>query len=142
MFPFFVLWDECFAVVYDFPHLGLEGLSGVVLEVRKLLDCMNCSTLFSYCSVGKITLEIPLSACVIMASLSECFVLISRMVLYSICALCVCEGVYCTLVMCWFVLLPISCIRLAVVVGGLLWQFLLRGPEFGASFWVCYIRRI
>ena len=29
MFPFFVLRDECFAVVYDFPHLGLEGLCGV-----------------------------------------------------------------------------------------------------------------
>ena len=41
---------------------------GLVLEVRKLLECMNCSTLFSYCAVGKITIEFPLSAHVIMAS--------------------------------------------------------------------------
>ena len=42
---------------------------GLVLEVRKLLDCMNCSTLFSYCSVGRVTSEFPLSARVNMALL-------------------------------------------------------------------------
>ena len=39
-----------------------------------MLDCINCSTLFSYCSVGKITSKFPLSARVIMAFLSVSFV--------------------------------------------------------------------
>ena len=29
MFPFFIRGDEYFAVVYDFSHLGLEGIRGV-----------------------------------------------------------------------------------------------------------------
>ena len=65
---------------------------GLVLEVRKLLECMNCSILFSYCSVGSITSEFPLSARVIMALLSLSFILMFWMILDSRCMLCACGG--------------------------------------------------
>ena len=65
---------------------------GSVLEVRKLLVCMNCSALLSYCSVGRITSEFPLSARVIMALLSASFILMFLIVLDSCWVLCACGG--------------------------------------------------
>ena len=52
---------------------------------------MNCSTLLSYCSVGRVTREFPLSAWVIMA-LSASFILMFLIVLDSCWVLCVCGG--------------------------------------------------
>ena len=48
---------------------------------------MNCSTLFSYSSVVRITSEFPLSARVTIALLSDSFVLMSLMILDSACVL-------------------------------------------------------
>ena len=57
MFPFFDWVDKCFAVVYDLPHLGLKGFFGVGFRGQEVVGFMNCSTSFSYCSVGSITSE-------------------------------------------------------------------------------------
>jgi hypothetical protein len=58
---------------------------------------MNSSILVSYRDVDKITSELPLSACVIMAPLSFSLVFMFQIVLDLECVLCVCGGVYCCL---------------------------------------------
>ena len=58
--------------------------------VWKWLVCMNSSILVSYCDVGIITIEFPLSARVIMAPFSFNFVFMFLMVLDSECVFCVC----------------------------------------------------
>jgi hypothetical protein len=71
---------------------------GSVLDVWKLLECIHCSTLVSYCAVGRITSEFPLSAQAIMAALSLSFSFMLQMILSSAGVLCVC--VCCSLVIC------------------------------------------
>ena len=67
-----------------------KDLVGLIIEVWKLIFCMNSSILDSYCVVGKITSEFSLSARVIIATLSLSFVLMLLMALESECVLCVC----------------------------------------------------
>ena len=92
-------------------HLASEGMSvlllltifltwdwkafvGSLAEVLKWFVCMNSSILLSYCVVGKITRELPLSARVIIAPLSFSLVLMFLMVLDSVYVLRVCVYVW------------------------------------------------
>ena len=63
---------------------------GLIIEVWKLIDCINSSIFDSYCVVGKITSEFSSSARVVIASLSLSFVFMLLMALESECLVCVC----------------------------------------------------
>ena len=70
----FLIWDWKFLV-------------GSFVAVWELLACMKSCILESYCLMGKITKEFPLSVCVIMASLFLSLVFMVLIVLASGCAL-------------------------------------------------------
>jgi len=105
------LMDGAVGFRFMYLHLASEGMSvlllltifltwdwkafvGSLAEGLKWFVCMNSSTLLSYCVVGKITRELPLSARVIIAPLSFSLVLMFLMVLDSVYVLrarvCVC----------------------------------------------------
>ena len=65
---------------------------GSFAVVWNWLVCMNSSTLISYCDMGIITIELLLSARVIMAPFSSNLDFMFLMVLDSECVLCVCGG--------------------------------------------------
>ena len=58
---------------------------GSLSVVWKLFACMKSDILDSYCCMGRIIRELPLSVCAIMDSLSFSFVLILLIVLASGC---------------------------------------------------------
>ena len=62
-------------------------------EVIKLFAHMKSVIFESYCFMGKITSEFPLSVCAIMASLSLSFVFMFLIVLVSGCVLWLCWGI-------------------------------------------------
>jgi len=101
------LIDGAVGFKFKYFHLVSEGMSvlllftifltwdwkdfvGSFVEVWKWFVCMNSSILFSYCDVGRITRELPLSARVIMAPLSFSLFFMFLIVLDSVRVLCVC----------------------------------------------------
>ena len=75
MSPFGFWWNECLAVTYCLSGLGLEGLVGSFVVAWKSCASINSVILYSHCFVWIITKVFPLSARVIMASLSLSLVL-------------------------------------------------------------------
>ena len=75
-----------------FLTLVWKDFVGSFAELWKWFVCMKSSTLVSYCAVGRITKELPLSARAIMASFSFSLVFMFLMVLISDRVLCVCVG--------------------------------------------------
>ena len=110
---------------------------GLVLEIRRPFPCIKSSILHSYCVVGMITSELPLSALAIIASLSSSFFMFFR-VLDSERVLCVC-GVYCFFVGCLCVLQLVFCMSLVAGEGGLIRQFLPLGLGFESRSWACHV---
>ena len=74
---------------------------GLFFEVWKSFVCKNFSILDSYCVVGRITKEFPLSAFAIIAPFSVSFVFMFLMALGSNCKFRVCDGVlfFCSVLM-------------------------------------------
>ena len=71
--------DECSAVMYCFPDLGLVGYCGVSRHGWNCFACRKLCTLDSYSWVDRINRELPLSARVIIVMLFfslDCMVLI------------------------------------------------------------------
>ena len=100
-----------------FRTLDWKVFVGSLAVTRNLFVLMKSEILDSYCILGRITGELPLSARVIMASFSLSFVLISwQLSLQGLC--CVCDGDYCSLLGCLCARLSFSCKLLGLWGGG------------------------
>ena len=135
IFTFGVWGDECFAAIYNLPDLGLEGICGVFVVVLNLLASMKSVILESYCFMGRIIKEFPLSARVTMASFYLSFVFMLLTIFAPGCVLCVRWGYFLyqgtDTFGCQF---PV---RLLGLWGGVAWwRSLLLELGFGSSMWV------
>jgi len=95
IFPFGVWGDKCFAAIYNLRTWDWKEFVGSLVVVWNLRASMKSVILESYCFMGRITREFPLSARVTMASFSLSFVFMLLIIFASGCVLCVCWGLFC-----------------------------------------------
>jgi hypothetical protein len=138
VFPFGVWWNEYLAVIYSLSDLGLEGV-----VAWKSRASINSVTLDSYCFVGIITKVFPLSARVIMASLSLSFAVMFLIVFFPS-AYCVCRGLLFFFRV--FMLFVVHFLQTSRSEGGegggMIWRFLLPLLGFVSGFWALCVSYI